>query len=303
MKRKALGKGLESLIPKKPPVSAPAAPIDRKAIEPASGSVLEIDLDRIRPNRSQPRQRFDPVALTELAASLESTGVIQPVVVRRTEDGFELIAGERRWRAAQQAGLLRIPAVVRDVPDDKLLEVALIENVQREELNAIEEAQAYRMLMDELDLSQAEIADRVGKNRATIANALRLLTLAKKVQDRVRDGAISAGHARALAALGSPKDQVALAEKVESQGLSVRDVERLVARAARAGAGTSDRKSRARRDPNVEAAEEKLQSLIGTKVRIVQGSTGSGRVELHFYSGEELLRLYDVIESGARNSG
>ncbi len=302
MKRKALGKGLESLIPKKPPVSGPKPPVEQDRIEPASGSVLEIDLDRIRPNRSQPRERFDPVALTELAASLESTGVIQPVVVRKTADGFELIAGERRWRAAQQAGLLRIPAVVRDVPDDKLLEVALIENIQREELNAIEEARAYRMLMDELDLSQSELADRVGKNRATISNSVRLLVLAKKVQEKVRDGVISAGHARALAALGSPKEQVAFAEKIESRGLSVRDVERLVARAVRDGAGKSDGRARAKRDPNVQAAEDKLQSLVGTKVRIVQGKTGAGRVELHFYSGEELQRLYDVLESGARGA-
>lgn len=298
MKRKALGKGLESLIPKKPS-RAPAA---TDAGRPDAG-VLEIDLDRIRPNRSQPRERFDPEALEELAASLKSAGVIQPVVVRRKEDGYELIAGERRWRAAQQAGLLKIPAVVREVPDEKLLEVALIENVQREQLNAIEEAQAYQTLIEELDLTQAEVAERVGKNRVTVSNALRLLALAKGVQDRVRSGALSAGHARALLGIAAPREQVALAERVERERLSVRDVERLVSRAGRDGGDKAGGRSRSRRDPNVVAAEEKLQGLLGTRVRIVQGAKGAGRVELHFYSEEELTGIYDLLEGAARSSG
>lgn len=304
MKRKALGKGLESLIPKKPPKGAPK-PVAVPA-SPASGGVLEIDLDRIRPNRAQPRERFDPEALAELAASLESAGVIQPVVVRPAGDGYELIAGERRWRAAQQAGLLKIPAVVREVPDDKLLEVALIENLQREQLNAIEEAQAYQTLIEELDLTQADVADRVGKNRATVSNALRLLGLARGVQDRVRSGSLSAGHARALLAIPSPKEQVALAERIERDSLSVREVERIVAKTVRerdVGGAKGSRTSGPRRDPNVVAAEEKLQGLLGTKVRIVQNAKGAGRVELHFFGEEELTALYDVLEHAARESG
>jgi len=300
MKRKALGKGLESLIPRKPPAGAPK-PVASTAPTPASGSVLEIDLDRIRPNREQPRERFDPEALADLAASLRTAGVIQPVVVRKVDgERFELIAGERRWRAAQLAGLLRIPAVVREVPDDRLLEVALIENLQREELNAIEEAAAYRALIEDLELTQADVAERVGKNRATVSNALRLLTLAKAVQERVRSGAISAGHARALAGLSSQAEQVRLAERVEREDLSVRDVERLVARGSRQADGPGTSRSRAKRDPNVEAAEERLQQMLGTRVRIVQGRKGAGRLELHFYSEEELQRLYDVVAKAAR---
>jgi ParB family chromosome partitioning protein len=271
----------------------------------ADGGVREIDLDRIRPNRSQPRQRFDPERLAELAASLESAGVIQPVVVRSVEDGYELIAGERRWRAAQQAGMLKIPAVVREVPDDKLLEVALIENLQREQLNAIEEAQAYQTLIEELDLTQADVAVRVGKNRATVSNALRLLGLAQGVQDRIQAGTVSAGHARAMLAIANPKEQVALAERIERGRLSVRDVERIVARAVRerdAGGGRGTPSAGNRRDPNVVAAEEKLQGMLGTKVRIVQNAKGAGRVELHFYSEEELSGLYDVLEHASRRT-
>jgi ParB family chromosome partitioning protein len=297
MKRKALGKGLDSLIPKRPAGSSVTATPERPETD---GGVLEIDLDRIRPNRSQPRERFDPAALEELARSMKSAGVIQPVLVRRDADGsFELIAGERRWRAAQRAGLLKIPAVVRDVPDDRLLEVALIENVQREELNPIEEAHAYRSLLDTTGWSQSEIAERVGKNRVTVSNALRLLTLAPAVQSRVRDGAISAGHARALAGMSIHADQIRLAQRIEREQMSVREVERAVARAAKEPSRASGR-ARSRRDPNVDAAEQKLQQSLGTKVRIVQSAKGSGRLELYFYSGEELQRLYDVLDAAAR---
>jgi ParB family chromosome partitioning protein len=225
-------------------------------------------------------------------------GVLQPVIVRAIEDGgYELVAGERRWRAAQIAGLLKIPALVKEVADERLLEIALIENLQREELNPIEEAGAYQTLMDDLNLTQQEIAERVGKQRATVANALRLLNLPPEVQQLVREGRLAAGHAKALASLAVAKEQIELARRIAGEGLSVRQAEaiakRMVKRASRASSKP------ARRDPNVEAAEETLQSALGTRVRIVQGRKG-GRLEIHFFSDEELQRVYDLVLEAAK---
>ncbi len=308
MKRKALGKGLRSLIPEAPPktpkaqkkptavAAQPAPKQDSSAGEPAGG-LREVDLDLIRPNRRQPRQDFDDEALQNLAASIKKDGVLQPVVVRPIEDGrFELIAGERRWRAAQQAELLRIPVVVKEVPDDRLLEVALVENIQREELNPIEEAQGYQTLMQDFGLTQQEIARRVGKQRSTVANSLRLLALPRTVQRRVRQGELSMGHARALLGAPRPGQQAELADKVVKQGLSVRQVERMVARMAESdGSSTEKVATAAGKDPNVVAAEEELQRSLGTKVKIVQNAKGAGRIELHCFSQEEMQRVYDAL--------
>jgi ParB family chromosome partitioning protein len=220
-------------------------------------------------------------------------GVLQPVVVRPLPGGhFELIAGERRWRAAQRAGIHTIPAVVRDVPDEQLLELALIENLQREELNAIEEAEAYRILIDDLDLTQNEVAERVGKQRTTVANALRLLHLPEPVKDMVRSRLISMGHARALLALEDARTIEALAQRIVAEGLSVREVESRAKRPA----GSKPRPGRPTQqaDPNVAAAETALQRVLGTKVRI--GGNGKvGRVEVHYHSAEELERIYRII--------
>jgi len=225
---------------------------------------------------------------------MKRDGILQPVVVRpQGDDQYELIAGERRWRAAQIAGLLKIPAIVREVADDRLLEVALIENVQREELNPIEEARAYQALVRDLGLTQEEVARRVGKRRSTVANALRLLNLPEEIQDRVRSGAISAGHAKVLAAISSRELQLSLADRASGEGLSVRQIELLATRAGASRKTTAGRKPKDR-DPNVVAAEESLQSALGTKVRIVQARKG-GRLELHFFSDEELSRVYDLI--------
>jgi ParB family chromosome partitioning protein len=224
---------------------------------------------------------------------MKHQGLLQPVVVRPTTDGrFELIAGERRWRAAQRAGIHQIPAVVRDVPDEKLLELALIENLQREELNPIEEAEAYRILVDDLELTQNEIAERVGKQRTTVANALRLLNLPELVKDMVRDRRISMGHARALLALEDARAIEALAQTIVAEGLSVREVETRAKRPA----GTKPRPGRPTKpiDPNVAAAESTLQRVLGTKVRIV-GSGSVGRVEVHYHSSDELDRVYRLI--------
>jgi len=281
-----LGKGLGSLIPSG---SSP---------KPATTGELNIEVSRIRPNRRQPRQDFDDAAIDDLARSLRVTGLLQPVIVRPVEgDQFELVAGERRWRAAQRAGIHRIPAVIRDVPDERLLELALIENVQREELNAIEEAEAYRILADDLGLTQQEIAERVGKQRTSVANALRLLNLPPRVQQMVRGKQISMGHARALLALEDAKIILELAERVAKEGLSVREVEARAKRPTVAD-GRPGRPSKAI-DPNVAAAEQTLQRALATKVRIV-GSPTAGRIEIQYKGDEDLDRLYRILLQGAK---
>lgn len=300
MKRKALGKGLNSLIP-----SAPPKKVESEAKASAAGQrLLEIDLDLIRANPAQPRKEFDKETLAALAESIKETGILQPIAVRRVEnERYELVAGERRWRAAQWAGLMRIPAWVLDVGEDRRLELALIENLQREDLNPIEEALAYRALMDEAGYTQQEVAERVGRQRATVANSLRLLSLPRAVQDLLRAGELSMGNARALASLTRPGDQKTLADKIVRKGLSVRQVEREVARLlAEDGPSKASRRGPVR-DPNVVAAEEKLQSLLGTRVRIVQSRRGAGRLEIHFGSDEELQRLYASIEKAGRKPG
>jgi ParB family chromosome partitioning protein len=262
---------------------------------------LKLEVSKIRPNPRQPRRAFDDAPLEELARSLKANGLLQPVVVRPSTDGFyELIAGERRWRAAQKAGIHQIPAVIRDVPDVNLLELALIENLQREELNAIEEAEAYRILIDDLALTQGEVAERVGKQRATIANALRLLNLPADVQELVRNKQLSMGHARALLALEDHRAIATLAQRIVAEGLSVRDVEAAAKRPS-TSVITAGRPPKIA-DPNVVAAQETLQRAVGTKVRIV-GGPKLGRVELHYHSAEELDRLYRLLtEFGKRRS-
>jgi ParB family chromosome partitioning protein len=266
------------------------------ATESAEGLQL-VELAAIRANQKQPREKIAEQGLQELARSIERQGVLQPIILRQSpEGGYDLIAGERRWRAAKLAGLDRIPAVIKDVSDDAVLEIALIENIQREELNPIEEANAYHTLVDRLGLTQQELAERVGKPRATVANALRLLHLPAAVQELIKQGAISAGHAKALAALADTRAQSDLASRIASEGLSVRETEELVARS-----GARKRRAPAKpvaRDPNVVAAEEELQRALGTKVRIVQGKKG-GRLELHFFSDEELDRVYQLVLEAA----
>ena len=303
MKHKALGKGLRSLIPEPPVRSSPATSAVAVAIETAPQATGErlhlLDLDLIRPNPRQPRQDFDEAALEALAGSLKDDGVLQPIMVRPAGGGrYEIVAGERRWRAAQRAGLLKVPAVVREVPEGRRLELALIENLQREGLNPIEEAQAYRALLDEFGWTQAELATKVGRQRATVANSLRLLSLPRPVQDRVRAGAISMGHARALAAVEQAGLQTELAGRIEREGLSVRQVEQLVQRAASAKPGGVATQPTGR-DPNVVSAEQNLQRALGTRVRIVEKAKG-GTIEVTYSGHEELMRLYDVLAKASR---
>lgn len=259
----------------------------------STGTNLQwIDVDRIRPNRFQPRTRFPEEELEELAASIRSTGILQPIIVRREGPGFGLVAGERRWRAAQRAGLLKVPALVRDIPDDRLLETALIENIQRQELNPIEEARAYATLIEKLGLTQAEVAERVGRERSSIANFLRLLSISPKVQTLVEEGILTMGHARTLAGLPTHRGQELGAEIIAKRGMSVREAE---AWARRHTEDPPEPRPRPRADPNVAAAEETLQRLLGTRVRILPGRGEKGQIWIEYYSSAELDRLYNRL--------
>ena len=289
-KRPALGKGLSALIPDMPD-------------QPSSGGALELDVDALSPNDYQPRLQIDDVRLDELAASIKAHGMIQPIVVRKTGDTYRIIAGERRWRAAQRAGLLKVPVVVRELRDDAparhSLELALIENIQRENLNAIDEAKAYRRLLDEFELTQEAVAAAVGKDRASVANTMRLLKLPVEAQQDVVDGALSMGHARALLALPGEEAQLRIGREVKARGLSVRDTEALVKQVlsgadpspSARGAGAA---APAPADVHTRAAEDKLKVHFGTKVRIVRNGK-RGRIEIAFNSEDELIRIYEAL--------
>ena len=282
-KRQALGKGLGALIPDLP--------------EPRLSSSVEIDIDRLAPNDFQPRAHVDNARLEELAQSIKSNGVIQPIVVRRVGDRFQIIAGERRWRAAQRAGLLRVPVVIRDVApgqEQSLLEMALIENIQREDLNPIEEALAYRRLSDEFKLKQEDIATAVGKDRASVANHLRLLKLPEEVRSEVASGRLSMGHARALVALNDEAEQRRIARDIIGRGLSVRETESLVKKIAEAAAPRKELRSPTPVDVHTRAAEERLRLALGTRVRIVRHGA-RGRIEIDFGSEDELIRIYEQL--------
>jgi ParB family chromosome partitioning protein len=246
----------------------------------------------ITPNPSQPRQAISEEQLEELAASIRTSGVLQPVLVRPHRGAYQLIAGERRWRAAQKAGLERVPAIVREVADGKLLEVALIENIQRQELNPIEEARAYQALQKEAGATQSEVADRVGKQRSTVANTVRLLKLPPGVQAQVERGVLTMGHARALLGLLDASAQEPTAQIIVNKGLNVRQAEELVRRQNEPPRPPGPPP---RRDPNVVAAEQGLSRQLGTKVRIVGGMKGKGRLVIEFYSAEELDRIYERL--------
>jgi ParB family transcriptional regulator, chromosome partitioning protein len=276
-KRPALGRGLSALIP-----DAPAAAAEERA--------LDVDIDLLRPNRFQPRTQMDDGRIDELARSIRSNGVIQPIVVRKADSGYEIVAGERRWRASQRAGLLKVPVVVRDIPDDRLLAAALIENIQREDLNPIEEAHAYRRLGDEFGLTQEQIADSVGKDRSSVANYVRLLRLPPEIRDHVGGRAITMGHARALLGLPDADAQLRVGREIVAKGLSVRDTESLVKRTVTPPA----EKPEPEKDVHTRAAEERLRFALGTRVRIVRKGKG-GRLEIDFGDESELHRIYEQL--------
>jgi ParB family transcriptional regulator, chromosome partitioning protein len=280
-KRPALGRGLSALIPDTPAAPAPPA---------SSEHALEVDSDLLRPNKFQPRTHIDDERIEELARSIRSNGIIQPIVVRKVDGGYEIVAGERRWRASQRAGLLKVPVVVRDIPEDKLLAAALIENIQRENLNPIEEAAAYRRLGDEFQLTQDQIADAVGKDRSSVANYVRLLRLPKEVRDHVGSGALSMGHARAVLGLADEAAQLRVTRDVLAKGLSVRETEALVKKAGQPPVAKEDEQ----KDVHTRAAEDRLRFALGTRVRIARRGKG-GRIEIEFTNEEELQRLFEHL--------
>jgi ParB family transcriptional regulator, chromosome partitioning protein len=284
-RRPALGKGLSALIPDAP--------------EPARPGVMEVDVDQLTPNEQQPRLRIDDAKLEELAASIRANGIIQPILVRRTGNTFRIIAGERRWRAAQRAGLTRVPVVVREVSggDKQLLELALIENLQREGLNPVDEALAYQKLADEFSLTQDQIAAAVGKDRSSVANFMRLLKLPEEVRGDLASGALSTGHARALLALADAAAQRQGAREVISRRLSVRETEALVKKLAEPKRDADPAGSPApAKDVHTRAAEDRMRFALGTKVRIVRRGS-AGRIEIEFSSEAELNRIYEVLTS------
>jgi ParB family transcriptional regulator, chromosome partitioning protein len=283
-KRPALGKGLSALIP--------------DASEPTRQGPVEVDIDLLAPNEKQPRVQMDDSKLEELAQSIKENGVIQPILVQKIGGLYRIIAGERRWRAAQRAGLLKVPVVVRDVPmedERQLLQLALIENIQRENLNAIDEAAAYQRLADEFGLTHDQIAAAVGKDRSSVANYVRLLKLADDVRAEVAAGRLTMGHARALLALTDPVQQREASREVISRGLSVRDTEALAKRIA-VPALPRMAKSGPPNDVHTRAAEDRLRFALGTKVRILRRAQG-GTIEIAFGSEAELNRLYEHITS------
>ncbi len=283
-KRPALGKGLSALIPDVPDARPGSA-------------VMEVDVDLISPNEHQPRHQFEDDRLDELATSIKANGIIQPIVVRKVDRGYRIIAGERRWRAAQRAGLTRVPVFVKDVAegrDAQMLEMALIENIQREDLNPIDEAAAYEKLSTEFGMTQEEIAAAVGKDRSSVANHLRLLKLPAEVRSEVAGGRLSMGHARALLAVRDEAGQRQIAREVVTHNLSVRETEARVKRLDRVPAAERDPHTGI--DVHTRAAQEKLRMALGTRVRILRRGKG-GRIEVDFGSEDELQRLYERLVS------
>lgn len=283
-KRPALGKGLSALIPER--LDAPARP-----------QTNDVDIDLLSPSRYQPRGKPNDAGIEELAQSIKNSGLIQPIVVRRVDGRYQIIAGERRWRAAQRAGLLKVPVVVKEVPDgqeQRLLEMALIENIQRENLNPLEEARGYRRLVDEFHLTQDAIATAVGKDRSTVANSLRLLRLPEEVRDEVAAGRLSGGHARALLALEQEQAQRNLARDVVTKGLSVRETEQLVARTLTTGRDAPKPRTPQALDVHTRAAQDQLRLSLGTKVDIIRRRRG-GEIRVAFKNEDELQRLYELL--------
>jgi ParB family chromosome partitioning protein len=289
-----LGKGLSALLGPRPPAAEPVP----AALQPPTEELLQVSVDQIDPNPLQARTIFQTERLQELSQSIKANGVIQPLVVRRRGGRYQLVAGERRWRAAKLGGLTRVPVVVQELSDEQLLEVTLIENIQREDLTAIEVARAFDRLVKELNLSHEEIASRTGKDRTTITNTLRLLRLPSDIQQLLSEHRLSMGHARAILGLPTVELQRQVAEKASSQGLSVRQVERLIQRMTESREPKSPEEILA--DPNVKSAIQELERILGTRVRIIPKSEGRGRIEIEYYSAEDLNRVYELIAGDAK---
>lgn len=298
--RKALGKGLHSLLPPRPQGAAATAQVAKAGPEePADGKVSLVPITSVEANPNQPRREFDPVALGELSQSIERDGIIQPIVVRRAgPQRYQIIAGERRWRAATAAGLAEIPVILRTADDQKVLELAIVENIQREDLNPVELAQAFQRMMTELDLTHEEIGEKTGKDRATIANTIRLLHLPTEIQDLVTARKLTQGHARALLKLQDEATQREVADKAIKEGWSVRQIEEFTKPAGAAKAKANKAPSPGQ-DPNVKAAILELEQALGTRVRIVEKGKDKGHIEIEYYSPTDLDRIYELIVSNS----
>jgi len=312
MPRNALGRGLGALIrepePQTPAVPAPpsagahvalqqtasggSAAAAAPAMSPTPGGPLQIDIDLIEPSPYQPRTRFREEALDELARSIQASGIIQPIVVRPVGNRYQLIAGERRWRAAQRAGLKKVSSIVRQVPDELALEMTLVENIQREDLNAIEAARAFERLMDEFQLTQESVAERTGKDRATVANAIRLLKLESTIQDWIEEGRLTAGHGRALLGVAEPALRMRYAKRAARGGLTVRQIERLGSRRARSARAAAE----PAQDPNIREALDELQRHLGTKIHLREKTRiRPGQLVVEFYDQAQLMGIYDRL--------
>lgn len=297
VKRNGLGKGLDSLIPnkneKKPKTSAKIDDREKKEEEVLKSGEIMVKINQVEPNRDQPRKDFDEDALVELADSIKQFGILQPLIVQKKKDYYEIIAGERRWRAAKIAGVKEVPVIVKEFTDQEIVEISLIENIQRENLNPIEEAMAYKRLLEEFNLKQDEVAERVSKSRTAVTNSMRLLKLSPRVQQMIVDDMISTGHARALLAIDDEEQQYILANKIFDEKLSVRETEKLVK--ALKNPKKEIKKPKSEHTFVYDNIEEQMKNIIGTKVSVNPKANGKGRIEIEYYSEEELERIYDLI--------
>lgn len=295
--KKGLGKGLDSLITDKVSTK-PAGKTVEKPESEASGAIM-LSITKVEPNRDQPRKKFDEDALLELAESIRQYGVLQPLIVQKKENYYSIVAGERRWRAAKLAGIKEIPVIIKTLSNQEIMEISLIENIQREDLNPIEEAQAFKRLLTEFHLKQDEVAERVSKSRTAVTNAMRLLKLNEKVQQMVIDEMLTTGHARALLGIEDQEQQYAVAQKIFDEKLSVRDTEKLVK--SLQGDKKKKKESAEKIDPKLEAVyhdlEEQMKGILGTKVYIHHKDAKKGKLEIEYYSQEELDRIIDMIRT------
>lgn len=302
VKRNGLGKGLDSLIPNKNEKNEKAinktvkSDVKPKNEEKASKSgEMMVKINQVEPNRDQPRREFDEDSLMELADSIKQFGILQPLIVQKKKDYYEIIAGERRWRAAKLAGIKEVPVIVKEYTDQEIVEISLIENIQRENLNPIEEAMAYKRLLEEFSLKQDEVAERVSKSRTAVTNSMRLLKLSERVQQMIIDDMISTGHARALLAIDDEEQQYILANKIFDEKLSVRETEKLVK--ALKNPKKEVKKQKLEHTFVYQNIEEQMKNIIGTKVSVNAKANGKGKIEIEYYSEDELERIYDLIMS------
>ena len=293
MAARGLGKGLDSLIPNAVGEAKAKKEVSEEKVEERITPDTMVKITMVEPNRKQPRKNFDEDALLELSDSIKQFGVIQPIVVQDRKDHYEIIAGERRWRAAKMAGIKEVPVIIKNYTEQEIVEISLIENIQREDLNPIEEAQAYKRLLTEFNLKQDEVAERVSKSRTAVTNSMRLLKLSEEVQQMVINDMLSTGHARALLAVENPEEQYTLAQKVFDEKLSVRDVEKLVKNIHKpAKTKKPDNKALSLIYQDIE---EKLKQALSTKVSVVAKEVGAGKIEVEFYNHEDLERLMEII--------